>query len=174
MSKFCPDPAQISFPRRPQGHPPRARRNASKSNACPGRVLHAVTALPPLLRMCWCSISRWDSQKGSPLRHSLASTSSSTPCSPSSSSQQVFEYAPPWPWPTSRARAPAAAGCSRPRPGPGVAMASRGQAASLLPPDALQQDPMPAMSLPPLFGEGRREGTSGYNIKQLRVPDAKP
>jgi len=51
-----------------------------------------------------------------------------------------------------QSRAPAAGGCSRPRPWPGVAMASRGQAAGrlLLPPAPLQQDPMPAMSLPAL------------------------
>ena len=37
---------------------------------------------PPLLHMCSCSISRWDSQRRSPLPHSLALTSSALPLSP--------------------------------------------------------------------------------------------
>ena len=54
-------------------------------------------ASPPLLHICWCSISWWDSQKCSPIPHSLASTSPSTPCSSFSPSQRVFERAPLWP-----------------------------------------------------------------------------
>ena len=165
MSKFGTDPAQIGFPRRPHGHPPRARRNAPKSNACAGRVLHAVTAPPPLLHMCWCSISRWDSQKGSPLRHSLASTSSSTPCSPSSPSQQVFEYAPPWLWPTSRVELlllVAAAGQGQGRAWPWLAEARPPAASCCHRPLSSRIPCRPCLCLLcPLFSEGRREEISG-------------
>ena len=117
---------------------PRARRYACVAAMHQSAPHHCCTSAAAPFRV-------WDSQKGSPLPHSLASTSSSTPCSPSSPSQLVSECVLRHGHGTSRARAPAAAGCSRPRPGPGVAMASRGQAAGclLLPPAALRWIPKP-------------------------------
>ena len=67
--------ARISVPPSLLRCPPRARRNADASS------MHQC-APPPLLHMCWYSISRWDSQRCSPLPHSLALTSSALPHSP--------------------------------------------------------------------------------------------
>ena len=167
MSIFVPDPAQIGCPRRPHGHLPRARRNASKSNACPGRVLHAVTAPPPLLHMCWCSISRWDNLKLSPLPHSLASTplhslrlSVSLQLAPPSLSSTDTTIAARYP--EQLAWMSIVAGPSS-RLSPIVVAWEFGRPQRRFLVDGVAPDPEAGFRLP-----------SGYNKKQLRVPDVKP
>jgi hypothetical protein len=63
--QFSPEKAQNRLPRRPLRCAPRARRNVSKGNACPGRVHHAQRPHLHLMNPC-CPLAVCEARERSP------------------------------------------------------------------------------------------------------------
>jgi hypothetical protein len=100
--QFSPEKAQNRLPRRPLRCAPRARRNVSKGNACPGRVHHAQRPHLHLMNPC-CPLAVCEARERSPPFCCGRPAPSSAPlplsslwcrCSPWTASGASW---PPWP-----------------------------------------------------------------------------